>query len=111
MKKCVLVLLTFVPFIVGHIVNRSISIPVIGSIVFYVLPLLTTAFWFYLGRQYARSTWKTIPALLIGKIGSAFRNSAKLHRKNLYDCFECYFVCIYDRSFLDRLYLRKENKK
>ena len=66
MKKCVLVLLTFVPFIVGHIVNRSISIPVIGSIVFYVLPLLTTAFWFYLGRQYARSTWKTIPALLIG---------------------------------------------
>lgn len=66
MKKCVLVLLTFVPFIVGHIVNLSISIPVIGSIVFYVLPLLTTAFWFYLGRQYARSTWKTIPALLIG---------------------------------------------
>ena len=68
MKKCVLVLLTFVPFIVGHIVNRSISIPVIGSIVFYVLPLLTTAFWFYLGRQYAR-------------------------------------------SFLDRLYLGKENEK
>lgn len=35
-------------------------------IIFYVLPLLTTVFWFYLGRQYACSTWKTVPALLIG---------------------------------------------
>lgn len=66
MKKSVLVLLTFVPFIVGHIINISIRIPVIGMIIFYVLPLLTTVFWFYLGRQYARSTWKIIPALFIG---------------------------------------------
>lgn len=66
MKKSVLVLLTFVPFIVGHIINVSIRIPVIGMIIFYVLPLLTTVFWFYLGRQYARSTWKIIPALFIG---------------------------------------------
>ena len=50
MKKSVLVLLTFVPFIVGHIINISIRIPVIGMIIFYVLPLLTTVFWFYLGR-------------------------------------------------------------
>ena len=66
MKKSVLVLLTFVPLIVGHIINISIRIPVIGMIIFYVLPLLTTVFWFYLGRQYARSTWKIIPALFIG---------------------------------------------
>jgi len=33
---------------------------------FYALPLLTTVFWFYFGRQYARSTWKTVPAILIG---------------------------------------------
>ena len=66
MKKSVLVLLTFVPFIVGHIINISIRIPVIGMIIFYVLPLLTTVFWFYLGRQYARSTWKIILELFIG---------------------------------------------
>lgn len=48
MKKCVLVLLTFVPFIVGHIVNRSISIPVIGSIVFYVCHYLQQHFGFTL---------------------------------------------------------------
>ena len=31
---------------------------------FFLLPLLTTAFWMYLGRQYARR-WRTVPALLI----------------------------------------------
>jgi len=66
MKKSVLILLTFVPIIVGYIVNFTIRIPVIGMVIFYVLPLLTTVFWFYLGRQYARSTWKTVPAILVG---------------------------------------------
>lgn len=66
MKKSILVLLTFVPVIVGYIINFSLRIPLIGMIIFYVLPLLTTVFWFYLGRQYALSTWKTVPALLIG---------------------------------------------
>lgn len=66
MKKICLVLLTFVPCLVGYLVNISIRLPVIGSIIFYVLPLLTTVFWFYLGRQYALITWKTVPALLIG---------------------------------------------
>lgn len=66
MKKSVLVLLTFVPVIVGYLVNILIMVPVIGMIGFYLLPLLTTVFWFYLGKQYARSTWKTIPAILIG---------------------------------------------
>lgn len=66
MRKHVLVLLTFVPIIVGYVVNLSLSLPVLGMVFFYLLPLFTTAFWFYLGRQYARSTWKTIPAILIG---------------------------------------------
>lgn len=66
MRKRVLALLTFVPIIVGYIVNLSLSLPVIGTVIYYVLPLLTTAFWFCLGTQYARTTWKTIPAILIG---------------------------------------------
>lgn len=66
MKKSVLVLLTFVPVVIGYFLNISIALPVIGAVLFYILPLLTTVFWFYLGRQYARSSWNTIPALLIG---------------------------------------------
>lgn len=67
MKKIYLVLFTFLPFLVGHIINISVAkLSVMGSIIYYILPLLTTVFWFYLGRQYARSTWKTIPALVIG---------------------------------------------
>lgn len=66
MKKSVLVLLTFVPIVVGYLVNRLLFAPVIGTGCFLILPLLTTAFWVYLGFQYARSTWKVIPAIFIG---------------------------------------------
>ena len=66
MKKHVLVLLTFVPMIAGCIVNLTILLPGIGTFIYYVLPLFTTAFWFYLGRQFAHTDWKTIPAILIG---------------------------------------------
>lgn len=72
MKKLVLVLLTFVPVIVGYIINHFILLPVIGMVFYRVLPLLTTVFWFYLGRQYVRSTWKTIPAILIGNATGIF---------------------------------------
>lgn len=41
-------------------------LPVIGMTAFYLLPLLTTVFWFWLGSQYAHSSWKAIPAILIG---------------------------------------------
>ena len=64
MKKRNLLLLTLVPVAVGYLVNDLIAVPVIGSVSFFALPLLATAFWFYLGRQYARSKWKTLPAIL-----------------------------------------------
>ncbi|MBD5475404.1 MAG: hypothetical protein HDR17_05390 [Lachnospiraceae bacterium] len=64
MKKSVLILLTLVPVIVGYLVNVLIMVPVIGMAGFYLLPLLTTAFWFYLGKQYAHR-WKPVPAVLI----------------------------------------------
>ena len=68
MKKIVLLLLTFVPFIIGRVNNISLVLlpPGIGGFVWLMLPLLTTIFWFFLGREYGRSAWKTIPALLIG---------------------------------------------
>ena len=64
MKKSVLFLLAFVPVAVGYLVNVLIMVPVIGIAGFYLLPLLTTVFWIYLGRQYARR-WRTVPAVLI----------------------------------------------
>lgn len=64
MKKRVLILLSFVPVVVGWLVNILIMIPVIGMAGFYLLPLLTTVFWFFLGKQYAHN-WKAVPAVLI----------------------------------------------
>ena len=64
MKKSILFLLTLVPVVVGYLVNVWIMVPVMGTASFYLLPLFTTAFWVYLGRQYARR-WRTVPALLI----------------------------------------------
>lgn len=64
MKKSVLFLLTLVPVVVGYFVNVLIMVPVIGMAGFYLFPLFTTAFWIYLGKQYARR-WKIVPALLI----------------------------------------------
>lgn len=66
MKKSVLILLTFIPIVVGYIINFSVRLPVIGPILFYILPLLTSVFWFYVGRLYANSTLKTLPALFLG---------------------------------------------
>lgn len=64
MKKSVLLLLSLVPVVVGWLVNVLILVPVIGMAGFYLLPLLTTVFWFYLGKQYAKR-WKAVPAVLM----------------------------------------------
>ena len=64
MKRSVLILLSFVPVVVGWLVNILLMVPVIGMASFYLLPLLTTVFWFFLGKQYARK-WKAVPGVLI----------------------------------------------
>ena len=66
MKKSVLILLTFVPILVGYLIDHTLHLPVIGWILYLVLPLLVTVFWFFLGRMYARSSWSAPAALLIG---------------------------------------------
>lgn len=71
MKRWILISLTLVPFIAGHIINSTLAIPVLGIALYYVLPLLTTVFWFWLARQYARN-WRTIPASLIGNGAGIF---------------------------------------
>lgn len=64
MKKSVLISLSLVPIIVGYLVNALLMVPVLGMACFYLLPLLTTVFWFYLGKQYA-ARWRFVPAVLI----------------------------------------------
>lgn len=64
MKKSVLVLFAFVPVIVGYVVNWLILVPFIGMVGFYLLPIITTVFWFFIGKQYSRK-WKAVPAVLI----------------------------------------------
>lgn len=64
MKKTLLVPAALVPVLVGIVVNYTLAIPLIGSALFTLLPLLTTAFWVFLGWQYARTGWKALPAVL-----------------------------------------------
>lgn len=64
MKKSILILLSFVPLVVGWLVNTLIMVPVVGMAGFYLLPLFTTVFWFFLGKQYVHKC-KTVPAILI----------------------------------------------
>ena len=65
LRKYRWVLFTFIPVIVGYIVNIFIMIPFVGMLLFYVLPILTTIFWYRIGGQYAEANWKLIPATLI----------------------------------------------
>lgn len=64
MKKRVLLLASLVPVMVGYFVNALIMVPVIGTVSYYLLPLVTTAFWLYLGKQYAHR-WRVVPAVLV----------------------------------------------
>ena len=66
MKKCGLMLLTFVPILVGYLINRTLFVPVVGILLFYVLPLCVLVFWFCLGSQYSKTDWNVIPSVLIG---------------------------------------------
>lgn len=66
MKKYVLVLLTFVPSLVGYLFNYAIFIPVIGMILLYILPILIFTFWFWLGMQYSKTDWGAVRSTLIG---------------------------------------------
>lgn len=64
MKKSVLISLSLVPVIIGYLINALLMVPALGTACFYLLPLLTTVFWFYLGKQYA-DRWKFVPAVLL----------------------------------------------
>ena len=66
MKKSELVLLTFVPVLVGYLINAAFFIPVIGTLLFYILPIVVLAFWFWLGSQYSKTDWGMVPSILIG---------------------------------------------
>ena len=64
MKKSVLILLTFVPLIIGYVATIMAMYPT-KSIVYYLLIFFSTAFWFWLGILYTRSNWKPIMSVLV----------------------------------------------
>ena len=65
MKKTKLVLLTLVPVVIGWLINRLIMTPIIGMLLFYVLPLGVMIFWFWLGKQYAKTDWSFVVSIII----------------------------------------------
>ena len=66
MKKSVLILLTFVPLIIGYLTYvNTYTMYGTRSVKYYLLILLSTVFWFFLGMLYTRSNWKPIISVLI----------------------------------------------
>jgi len=66
MKKSALVALSLVPVAIGYISNYALRIPVLGDVFFNIIPCVTLAFWFYLGRQYSGTNWNLLKSMLIG---------------------------------------------
>ena len=66
MKKIILILLTLVPILIGWLINVFIYVPKVGMALFYVLPFVVLVFWFWLGRQYAKTDWSPLSAIIIG---------------------------------------------
>ena len=65
MRKSQLVLLTLVPIIAGWLINALLLVPVVGMLMFYVFPFCVLLFWFWLGKQYARSGWNLVVSVII----------------------------------------------
>lgn len=66
MNKKALVLLTLVPIFTGYLLNISILIPGLGTLLFYLIPCITLIFWFYLGRKYSKTNWNILQATILG---------------------------------------------
>lgn len=68
MKKRNLVLLTFVPVLVGYLINLVLFVPVVGMLFLYIVPLFVMVFWFYLGSEYSKTDWNVTSSVLIGNL-------------------------------------------
>lgn len=66
MKKHILILLTIIPVLMGYLYNYIILVPLIGTLFFYVIPVITLCYWFWLGTKFSMSTWNMLSATLIG---------------------------------------------
>ena len=66
MNKGILFLLTFIPIIAGYLRNSLLFTPVLGIILFYVVPIAVFIFWFWLGIQYSKADWNAGKAIFIG---------------------------------------------
>ena len=66
MRKSILITLTLIPVIAGYILNLTLMIPGIGTLLFYLIPAVIMIFWFYLGNLYSQTSWHFVPAMLIG---------------------------------------------
>ncbi len=65
-QKIALVLMTFVPIIMGYIINSMLRVSVFLG--YYIVPCLVLIFWFFLGRQFSRTNWRLVFSLLISSV-------------------------------------------
>lgn len=58
--------LTIVPVLTGYMLNRTVLIPGLGTLLYYLLPCVVFVFWFYLGSNYSKSGWNVLQSAMIG---------------------------------------------
>lgn len=70
MKKVYYFLFAFVPTLIGYIYSifiiKILSIPFLGSLIFYLLPFTVLLLWFWVGRKFVQTKTTAFCAILIG---------------------------------------------
>ena len=70
MRKSVLILLTFVPLVIGYIASiKMMTFTMTNPTVYYLVIFFSTVFWFCLGMLYSRSNWNPIMSVLVAHAG------------------------------------------
>lgn len=66
MKKNRLIFLTLVPVATGYLLNLTVLLPGLGTLLYYLIPCISLIFWFYLGSKYSKTSWNIIQSTIIG---------------------------------------------
>jgi hypothetical protein len=71
MNKLILAFFALSPILLGYVFNISLFIPIIGSILFWILPFVQLLYWCWVGKKFAMHTNNPIIAIVLGNIFGA----------------------------------------
>lgn len=66
MKKVYLIPMILVPALIGYVYNMLLLIPILGTLLLYILPLAMLVYWFWVGSKFAEFNWSLPISILVG---------------------------------------------